>query len=185
MRIQDAEGKPLTDVWIAGNTAQDWYPGIQCKETECAAYQIEAGKPRLMVFFHAGQKLAGTLTLKGHEKPPVVAKLGPAGSIKGQLLDADGKPLAGVIVEVHYRQRVAAEVHNIIPHAKQIVTDAKGAFAVDDLIPQQKFELGFRQGKRKFERTPKLVNPAVEVKPGECRDMGAIKLKLLAEEPGE
>jgi RNA polymerase sigma factor (sigma-70 family) len=183
IRIQDAQGKLLTDVWVGG-WCQDWYPPIQCKDAKCTAYQLEAGKPRLLVFFHPGRKLTGTLTLKGEEKPPVVAKLGPVGTIKGQLLDADGKPLAGLAVDVQYWQRAASEVGKIIHRGKQIVTDANGVFAIDDLIPEQKFELSYRQGKRKFERTPKLVNPTIEVKAGESRDLGTIKLKRILEQPG-
>ena len=112
-------------------------------------------------------------------------KLGPAGSLKGQLLDADGNPLAGVEVDVHYRQRTASEVHNVIRNGKQIVTDANGVFTLDGLIPEQKFELSYGQGKRRFERTPKIVNPAIEVKTGESRELGTIKLKRIVEQPGE
>ncbi|MHB1426492.1 MAG: carboxypeptidase-like regulatory domain-containing protein [Gemmataceae bacterium] len=135
----------------------------------------------MLVFYHAGRKLIGTLTLKGDEKGPIVAKLGPAAAVKGRLLDSDGNPLSGVVVGVHYRRRAASESHNIIYHAKEIVTDAKGAFRIDDLISDQKLEYSFHSGKRKFERTPRLVNPAVEVKAGECRDVGALKVKRTPE----
>jgi RNA polymerase sigma factor (sigma-70 family) len=187
IRLQDAEGKPLTNVWITGSPLAEWVPHpIKCEKAECAAYQVGPGKPRLMVFYHAERKLAGTLTLKGDEKPPVVVKLGPPGSIKGRLLDEGGKPLAGVAVGVlFYHQRVAQEVHKIIHHDKQAVTDANGEFTVDELIPVQKFELSFQVGKRKLERTPKLVNPAIEVKAGECRDLGAIKVKQTPERTEE
>ncbi len=183
IRLQDTEGKPLTDVWVAGSIVHDWYQPIPCKEAECSAYQVEAGKPRLMIFYHPGRKLVGTLTLKGDEKPPVVAKLGPAGSLKGQLLDTDGNPLTGVEVNVHYRQRTASEIQSVIRSGKHTFTDANGVFAFDDLIPEQKFELSFGHGKRRFERTPKIVNPAIEVKVGESREMGAIKLKRIVEQP--
>ncbi|HTU89470.1 MAG TPA: sigma factor-like helix-turn-helix DNA-binding protein, partial [Gemmataceae bacterium] len=185
IQIRDAEGKALTDVWVAGSAPEDWYPAIQCKEANCTAYQVEPEKPRLMIFYHPERKLAGTLTLKGAEKPPVTAKLGPAGSIKGRLLDAEGKPLVGVAVSVQYCQRVASEVHNVIHEAKQTATDANGAFTVDELISEQKLKLSFQLGKRKFERMPKLVNPAIEVKSGECRDLGAIKVKQVREKTEE
>jgi hypothetical protein len=182
IRIQDAEGKPLGNVWMTGSSFAEWFPPVKCEKAECTAYQVAPGKPRLMVFYHAERKLAGTLTLKGDEKSPVVAKLGPAGSIKARLLDADGKPLAGVTVGVHYRQRVASEIDHIISHdTKEGVTDANGEFTVHELIPQQKIELSFQLGKRKLERTPKLVNPAIEVKAGEVRDLGAIKVKQAPE----
>ena len=35
------------------------------------------------------RKIAGTLTLKGDEKQPVVTQLRPMGSVKGRLLDLD------------------------------------------------------------------------------------------------
>lgn len=177
VHIQDAEGKPLAGVSVAGNSSRDWYSAVRCDKAECKAYELEPAKPRLLVFFHPARKLAGTLTLKGNEKSPVTAKLVPAGSIKGRLLDVDGKSLAGVTVEVHYRQRPAAEVHNTVHQARQIVSDAEGVFTFEDVIPGQKCELSFQRGKRKFARVQKLAHPAIEVKSGECRDVGAIELK--------
>jgi RNA polymerase sigma factor (sigma-70 family) len=184
VHIQDADGKPLSGVWVTGSSPGEWHHPVQCDKPECSAYQLEANKPRLMVFFHSERHLAGTLMLKGDEKEAVTVKLGAAGSIKGRLLDEDGKPLAGVVVDVRYRQRVAEEIHNCVHRAKQIVSDDRGAFALDDLIPEQKFELSFQHGTRKFERTPKLVNPAIEVKAGESHDLGTLKLKRIVEQPG-
>jgi RNA polymerase sigma factor (sigma-70 family) len=185
VQIQDDEGKPLPGVWVAGSSPQDWYPAMQCKEADCSAYQIDPKKPRTMIFFHPARKLAGVVTLKGDEKPPVVVKLGQAGAIVGRLLDADGKPLASVVVDPHYRQRATSEIHNVVHHAKQIVTDANGAFALDDLVPEQKFELSFHHGKRKFEHATKPAEAAIQVKSGERRDVGAIKLQQVAEKKGE
>ena len=187
IRIQDADGKPLPCVLVAGSGPWEFGPGplISCEEAECTAYQLEPGKPRLLVFFHRARKLAGTLTLKGDEKTPATAKLGPVGVIKGRLLDADGKPLAGVVVDVQYRQPTASAVHNAIYRARQMETDAKGAFAFDELIPELKFELTFRHGRRRFERQSKPADVVIEVKPGEHRELGAIKLKRVPEEAAE
>jgi RNA polymerase sigma factor (sigma-70 family) len=185
VRIQDADGKPLRGVWVAGSSPQDWYPPIQCKDAECSAYQIQPGKPRLLVFFHKERKLAAALTLKGDEKPPVVAKLGPAGAIKGRLLDADGKPLAGVALALDYRDRAAGEIHGIVHESKHVVTDAAGAFALDELVPEVKFTLSFRSGRRRFEHETKPADPAIQVKAGEVRDLGAIKLKPVPEKENE
>jgi RNA polymerase sigma factor (sigma-70 family) len=183
--IQDAGGNPLTDVWVAGSNPQDWHPPIQCKEASCSVYQVQPNKPRLLVLFHKERKLAGSLTIKGDEKSPVVARLGPTGALKGKLVDADGNPLAGVVVDLHYRQRVASEIHGVVYHAKQIVTDAAGAFTLDDLIPDQKLELSFHHGKMKFQREPKPADATIQVKSGETRDLGAIKLKRAPEKEGE
>ncbi len=183
--IQDAGGNPLTGAWVAGSSPVDWYPPIQCKEASCSAYQVQPDKARVLVFFHKERKLAGSLTIKGDEKSPVVAKLGPPGFLQGKLCDTDGNPLAGVAIDVHYRQRVASEIHGIVYRAKQIVTDAAGAFTLDDVIPDQKFELAFHRGKLKFQREAKPADATVQVKSGETRDLGAIKLKRTPDKEGE
>jgi hypothetical protein len=185
VRIEDADGKSLTGASVAGVSPQDWHSPIRCDKAECSVYQMEPGKPRVMVFFHKERKLAAALTLKSDEKPPVVAKLAPAGAIKGRLLDADGKPLAGVAIGLNYRDRAAQEIHNVVHQAKHIVTDADGAFTLDELVPELKFALSFRSGKRKFERETKPAKAAIQVKPGETLDLGAIKLKRVPEKAGE
>ncbi|HEY7154360.1 MAG TPA: sigma-70 family RNA polymerase sigma factor [Gemmataceae bacterium] len=183
--IQDAEGHPLSGVWTMGIGPENWRHPVQIEGDSCSAYEVEASKPRLMVFFHPSRKLAGSLTLKGDEKQPVVVKLGSVGVIKGQLLDTNGKPLAGVTVDVRYRNREAEEIHHDVHKAKQIVTDTAGMFTLDELIPELKFELSFRQGKRRFERETKPAEAGVQVKAGECRDLGAIKLKQVADRTEE
>ncbi len=183
VKIQDAEGRPLRDVWATGLSAENWRPPVPIKGDSCSAYGVEPGKPRLMVFYEPNNKLAGVRTLKGDEKPPIAVKLGPMGSMKGRLLDADGKPLAGVAVVVGYRDREAEEVHQVIHKTKLVVSDANGAFAFDELIPDRKFYVAsLHRGKRLVEEGATRQKPiAHEVKSGECRDVGALKLKPLPE----
>jgi hypothetical protein len=62
------------------------------------------------------------------------------------------------------------------------VTDAAGAFTLDEVVPELKFQLSFQRRKQRFERGTKPadhVDLYVPVQPGECRDLGAIRLKLL------
>jgi RNA polymerase sigma factor (sigma-70 family) len=185
VHIQDADGQPLPGTWVTGSSPEDWHPAIRSKEADCAAYQLQPGKPRLMVFFHPGRKLAGAITIKGDEKAPVVAKLGPAGTIKGRLLDADGAPLAGVAIDVGYGPREAREIHNILFESRQIVTDAAGTFTCDDLIPGVKFNLSFHQGKRRYQPAEKSAPKNIEVTPGPTRDVGALKLQQIPEKVGD
>jgi hypothetical protein len=183
LTIQDAAGRPLPGVWVKGISSQRADPAVRIDNDACFVYHLEAGKPRLVAFYHLERKLAASLTLKGDEKAPVTVKLGPAGAIKGRLLDADGKPMAGVVVEIGYRDREADDVHRVTHKAKQVVTDAAGVFTFEGLIPERKlFIQALRRGKRFVEQGSKLRNPIVhEVKPGECRDLGAMKCKS----PGE
>jgi hypothetical protein len=185
IRIEDVDGQPLPKALVTGMGPENWQRPIVCATDTCSAYNLEAGKSRLMVFFHPLRKLAGTLTLKGDEKPTIIVKLGPAGAIKGRLLDSDGEPLAGIAVDLRFKDREAAEVHEVIHKSKQAITDANGMFLLDDVIPELKFQLSVRRGQQRFEHQTKPAEMAIQVKPGECRDLGAIKLKPVIEKTGE
>jgi RNA polymerase sigma factor (sigma-70 family) len=173
VQIQDDDGKPLANACVAGLTTEGHYP-TWYTESSCTAY---GNKPRLMIFYHLKRKLAAAITLKGDEKQPVVVKLGPAGAFKGRLLDSDGKPLAGIRIDLRYHHLNADAMHRCIHEDKQIVTDANGTFAHDDLIPGCRFELSFRRGRQRFDREIKPADATIQVRPGECRDLGVLKLK--------
>lgn len=180
--IQDGENRSVRGVWVTGISARS-NRAIRVDGDSCPIYQLEAGKPRLMVCCEPQRKLAAALTLKGDEKSPIFMKLGPTGSIEGRLLDAGGKPLAGVEVDLHYRESQVQEIETTIHEGKQIVTDADGAFLLDTLIPEMKFELKFRRGRRPFERVTKAAAKSLQVHSGISRDLGAIKLSLVADKP--
>ncbi len=176
VQIQDADGKPLTHVLVGGLSTRGAWP-TQFAESVCSAYGVQPGKPRLMIFYHPKRRLAATITLKGDEKQPVVVELGPAAAIKGRLLDADGKPLAGVRVDSRYHHLDADTMRRAIYMDKQIETDANGNFTLDEVLPGFMFDLSFRRGRLRFEREAKLGESAIQVKPGECRDLGDIRVK--------
>jgi hypothetical protein len=174
VKLQDADGKPLTGVWATGFSPQDWHRAEKCDAAECTAYDVRPDKPRLMAYFEPERKLVGTVTLKGDEKEPV-AKLGPGGSVKGRLVNPDGKPAAGVVVTVAYQDRAAGEIHDVVYRTRQVVTDADGAFAFDDLIPGASFRLWHHRNQR-VERPRKVSEEMIRVKPGETLGLGDLKL---------
>jgi RNA polymerase sigma factor (sigma-70 family) len=177
VKVVDAEGRPVRSAWVTGIREKEW--PIRLNSDVCPVYAGERGKPRLMVFYESSRKLAGTLTLKGNKKESAVAKLARVGAIRGRLLDPNGKPLTGVVVDVRYREEASRQVHNIVHAAKKALTDEQGTFLLDELIPEQKFELIFRHGTRRFEQQLKPDDPVVQVESGACHDLGAIKLKLV------
>ncbi len=171
-KFQDPQGQPLSNVWTTGITDENWHHPVLIEGDSCSAYGVEKDKPRLMIFYHPAKKLIGTRTLRGDEKQPVLVKLRSGGAIKGRLLDADGKPMAGVVVDVRYRDREAEELDRWVIHErKQVVADAQGTFTLDELVPALKLELTFRHGRQRFERETKPADSAIEIKPGECRDL--------------
>jgi RNA polymerase sigma factor (sigma-70 family) len=178
VKVQDAEGRPLPDV-------DGWGTANRIEDDSCTIYGETADKPRLLVFYEPKRKLAGTLTLKAGEKPPPLVKLRPMGSVTGRLLDADGKPLAGIVVAPRYRDSMANGMDGRFHEARPIASDASGVFTLDSLISELPFELSFRRGRRDFERQPKSAEAAIQVKPDERRDVGAITLKLAPEKKEE
>jgi RNA polymerase sigma factor (sigma-70 family) len=185
VRLQDAEGRPLAGAWASANGPRNYVPYGWLESDSCSVYGDPIKQPQLLAFYHRGKKLVGTRTLKADEKEPAIVKLGPPGALKGRLLDSDGKPLAGVIVDLRYLDYAAKSTHEEIYDAKQIVTDANGAFTIDTVIPELRFALSFPVSKRRqFQPAMRSANAALQVKPGECRDLGAITLSL-SEKKGE
>jgi RNA polymerase sigma factor (sigma-70 family) len=178
VKLQDAEGKPLSGVVT-------WGSASRIEGDSCTIYGEAAELQRLLVFYHPKRKLAATMTVKDGAKLPPVVRLKPMGSIKGRLLDADGKPLAGIVVAPSYNEGSANTIDSIIHEARPIASAANGAFTLDSLIPELPFALSFRSGRRTFARQSKSVEATVQVKPGECRDVGAIELKRLAKKKDE
>lgn len=181
VKIQDAGGRPVSGVWAADFASTPFTEPLWVEGPCCPVYSLEVRKPRRLVFYEPKQKLVGSLALKGDETAPLVVRLRSTGAIEGRLLDGDGKPLAGVVVDASYPHYAAQQIHQMLHEAKQAVTDATGAFALDDLIPELKFELSFRLGKRRFERETRPADPAIQLKPGECRDIGTLKLKRVGD----
>ena len=56
---------------------------------------------RFMAVGHVERRLVGTIFVKEGDKDPVV-KLGPGGTVTGRVVDGDGKPVRGLIVNLAY-----------------------------------------------------------------------------------
>jgi hypothetical protein len=179
VRARDADGKPVTKFVAAGNTSRDWSLPERFDTDTCIVHELETAKPRFVAFLEPARKLVGTLTLKGDEKEPAVVTLGPGGTVKGRLVDADGKPIAGAMVRLGYDHRAADEinrhVHGDFRFGPGTETNEAGEFAIDVVIQGEPFLVYGRKKDRWLE--PPDRKAKVTVKPGEERDLGAIKMK--------
>jgi hypothetical protein len=181
VKMEDADGMRLTNVWVAGMSSEDWHGPIRVDT--CEVYNLQPGKARFVVFYEPMKKLVGSLSLKGDEKDPAIVKLGPAGVVTGRVAGEDGKPLAGVAVSLYHRERTATEIHNQVHRAKGVETDADGKFQIDEVIPGARFALSFGQGKGVYDAVTKPGDRVV--KPGEAIDAGEIILKPKSQAGGE
>jgi hypothetical protein len=183
--IQDPEGRPLAGAWVTGISPRSDYRAMRIEKSSCPAYHLEPGKPRLLVFCEPMRKLAGTLTVTGTEKQPVVVKLGPAPKVHGRLLDAEGRPLAGIAVDVRYQERQAQEVHDALHEGTTVATDADGFFTLDTLLPGLRLQLSFHRGGQRFQQATQHAAATFQLRAYECRDLGTLTLKRANERAGK
>jgi RNA polymerase sigma factor (sigma-70 family) len=96
--VVDPEGKPLAGAMVQG--LQDLFSTLQRLETASfTAIAVNPAHPRKIVFAHPEKKLVGKVVVGKDEKAPTV-RLEPWGTVTGQILDEDGKPLAGATVDL-------------------------------------------------------------------------------------
>jgi RNA polymerase sigma factor (sigma-70 family) len=172
VKIVDQNDRPVRGAWITGMSFQNWHQPIKIDKDTCSAYQLEPGKPRLLVVYDAVGKRYGTLRLKGDEKESAIVKLAPGGRVKGRLVDEDGQPLRGAVVRLTYQERPAEEIHLFVYRAKSIQTDADGKFSAEG-VPGVKFSLSASRGDRTY-RPAKPIDESVA--PGKSLDLGDVKV---------
>lgn len=181
VRIQDAAGKPLSEVLVTGTAARDWTRPVPSDGGAITVYELDKAKPRLLVFYEPKRSLVGTLTVKGDETE-ALARLGPAGKVKGRLVDAAGKPFANVRVQLSYFDRVGEEIDRIGREVRQaegkpIETDANGDFEQAVVIPGLKFVVFATRNGRYLEPPERKRETGFEVRAGGTTDLGKIVLK--------
>ncbi|MBI1916034.1 MAG: sigma-70 family RNA polymerase sigma factor [Planctomycetes bacterium] len=176
VHVKDSDGKPLSGTTVAGMTVS-WPITFPLKEASCTVYALDpAGKPRRLVFYHTGRKLAGTLAVKGDEKEPPAVRLGPAGVVAGRLLDTDGQPLAGATVGANYADATARELERQLAQGREVVrTDKEGRFRLEGLVPGMKFSLTLRHGGSYLVGEPRIG--LKEVAAGKTLDLGDVRVK--------
>jgi RNA polymerase sigma factor (sigma-70 family) len=175
--LRDPAGKPLTGVVAIGIPARPLYSHmpVTCKTDTCDVYDLEPGKPRRLLLFDPARKLAAAVTLKGDEKAPPTVTLRPDGTVKGRLIYPDGRPLAGVAVNLNYQDRQAREMLDNAARFRQAVSGADGSFAIETVIPGLAFDLTFQLQRMRLAPTPKPIPPQ-SVASGETKDLGSVAL---------
>ena len=90
--VRDQDGKPLAGAVVQG--LQALFGKTQTLKTSSfTAIAVDPAHPRKLLFAHPEKKLIGRLLLGGEDKAPTV-DLEPWGTVAGQILNDDGKPLA-------------------------------------------------------------------------------------------
>jgi RNA polymerase sigma factor (sigma-70 family) len=175
VQVQDADGKPLPGAVIAGMTAT-WPGTFSLKGATCTVYALGAKWPRQLALYHAGRKLAGTLTVRGDEKGPLTVRLAPTGSVTARVLELDGLPIAGAEVAISFLGREARELFRELRLQHEPVrTDKDGRFRLEGVFPNMTFSFGIQKGRTFLVGEPRIG--VREVAPGATLDLGERKVK--------
>jgi hypothetical protein len=164
------DGKPLTGVSITGLTStRTDSEGKARKDAAFTVMALEPGRERTLIFYHEEKKLGKVLQMRGGEKGPLTVKLEQLGIVSGRMVDAPGRPMAGLTVRV----RQSGPVFD-----PKTTTDGDGKFRVEGLLPQSKFVLAIAEGDPwKRRSTIVYFDDVLSVESGATKDLGDIKPK--------
>ena len=106
----DAEGKHLAGASYSG-LMNDWDWNLLGSDK----FTVNCYRPdeaRKLLFVHLERKLAGCLIVIGPQTGPLSVQLHPWGAVIGRVVDAEGKPMAGVQIKDDNPMRFARCVHS-------------------------------------------------------------------------
>lgn len=177
VKVVDADGKPVKGVHATGISHQQWHYAEKVGDTDTiTAINVEPESERLVVAMHHERKLVGATTVKEADAKPVVT-LGSGGTVKGRVVDDDGKPLAGIAIKLYFDRREVAEVYGGLNENRQAVTDMDGKFEFETLLPGYQFRFLFSKGKKSFSPDYEKAPRYSVGKHGETKDLGDQKIQ--------
>src|SRR5262249_31701721 len=142
------DGQPVVGAQCYGLGATWGYVETLSDDT-FEARALEPGYPRQVIFAHKGRRLVGSVIIKDEDlktDAPLKVLLGPAGAIKGRLVDEDGLPLGGATLSVTTYQPDGHNLPNgpraVWPDNETFTADANGRFEVVGLKPDVKSFIG-------------------------------------------
>jgi hypothetical protein len=178
------DGKPLAGAhaygvrypwaWVTSSTRENSYSPKPLPTASFTVTMVEPGNRRSLIFVHGEKHLAGMLVLQGKENGPLTVRLGPAGTVTGQLIDADGVPSGKVDLRIMFENKANDSVADNYPHLT--TTDAQGHFRVENLVPGLRYQI-LIAGKAP-NRTTGLV-AKVTVGPSETKDLGKKQARMF------
>jgi hypothetical protein len=197
-KVVGPDGQLLAGTVVAGLTPLPRFPRHQFPGSAPRPQGLEGAdftvlglnqhKDRNVVFFHPDKKLGKVQPVRADGDDPLTVRLEPLGGVAGRVLDAQGRPWAGLTVRVELTRLITAykdlpwELTLKMRPVMDLVqtTDREGKFRIDGLLPGLKYNVVVSEG----ELTPAKpgVTAYVEnlsVESGKTRDLGDLKSKDL------
>jgi hypothetical protein len=191
--VSGPDRKALKGVHVAGltpiphfNFAQQPPRSQGLKTARFTVKGLNPRKPRAVVFFHPEKRLGKVEQVAGDKEGPLTVRLEPLGGLTGRMVDARGRPWAGLRVESELTRQITAYkdlpwelLQNLGPTmAVKGMTDKDGKFRLDGLLPGLKYNLIVSEGEiRPGVKLPYYLMDQ-SVQSGQTRRLGALKSKL-------
>jgi RNA polymerase sigma factor (sigma-70 family) len=200
------DGGPLAGAHAAGLAAIA-EPGFgraprKLPGADFTAGGLVAGRPRPLFFFHPEKRWSKVYELRGDEDKPLTVRLEAPGGFTGRVVDAGGRPLAGVKVSVALSTQAISQDpprwRKVVPRDlvfdypawgkllnRELTTDAGGKFRAEGLAPGLPYEVVVTEEGRKPGAVILSHRLGLSAEPGKSRDLGDLKCKPVPGEGGE
>ena len=164
---------------LLGSGLVSWMSGPQKVEGGRIVVQgLSPGEERRVVVRFDEQKLIGTTTLKADEDGPFEVKLVPWSTLKGRLVDADGKPRSkGLTIKLRDHERLPVYAKGCEGYSSKpsnFLVDGDGRFSAEALLPGQPYQVEIVEGRLS------IIDYAakdVVLRAGEAKDLGDVAVK--------
>jgi hypothetical protein len=170
------DGQPLAGVSIRGTVGR-WTDIRDLPTPQFNLFAINPDMPEPFFFYHREKKLATAVLVKGDEPEGFTARLQPAATVTGRLIDEDGIPLdgRGIISDILPGQLNLSQAWGVLFYAK---SDKDGRFRMEGIVPGVRVDAHIdRSSKPLNNRTfGDVVFDQLTLKPGEVRDLGDIRV---------
>jgi RNA polymerase sigma factor (sigma-70 family) len=141
------DGKPLVGVLAFGLHSRGWhYEPLKTAEFSVRAFNPRS--PRDVLFQHPEMGLVGVAQPPKDNGGSVPVRLEPGAAVTGRVVDAGGKPRAGVELTVSFHPKSQPFWDDYYP--KPIRTDGEGRFRFETLLPGYEFRLSDGKGELHF-----------------------------------
>lgn len=170
--VFDPEGRPLPGASVGGMTNVEYDREGWWQARERARFRIRgltARQIRALPFHHEARRLAGILAVRDNEPGPLTVRLRPWGTVRGTLVDQEGRPRAGVVLSCHESWLDSRTERVGFP--KDATTDSQGRFVLEGFVPE--VEYGLRVANSNTQGSP--VGDVIRLRPGESKDMGEVR----------
>lgn len=189
--VLDVDGKPVSNALLLGLT-KNTHP-VDMNSHIFMLRGVNTGTKHLLIVLHMTKNHGVAFEVTGDKQKKIKTQLQELGSLEGQLIDEDGKPVVGrdvvAFVDIPDEKyvNVPLELFNnmgfsgLYPSAwkdttgRQARTDKQGKFKLTGILPGLEYRLTVGKDVTSFRAPLQPLRGTYTVKPGKAKDVGKIK----------